>query len=122
MSNPQDQHNQTIDLLTLADAHDGSEILFAVARLLENKHGMDYGYAHPVRKTAHAVHNMTDQIQPWVVANEADPLLKEMWQDLSPRDHVQGADSGRSTFCPILEKPRHRHRRGQDGTSLTQRG
>ena len=80
-----------IDVPVLADAQDGSEILFAVARLLEEKHGEEYGYAYLVRRTANAIRDITDQMQHWVVANEADPVLREIWQERSPRDHDIGA-------------------------------
>lgn len=102
MPNDQDQHTQSIDLLTLANAHDGSEILFAVAQLLEHQHGPHYGYAQLVRTTAHAVRNITDQMQPWVVANEADPLLQEMWQDLLPRDHIHSSGKHHSELAHRL--------------------
>lgn len=88
-----------IDLTTLANAQDGSEILFAVARLLEQKQGEEYGYAHQIRQAAHAVRDMTDQMQPWIVANEGDPLLQRMWQEISPRDDVMGAGEHRSELA-----------------------
>lgn len=99
MSSHPDQHNQSIDLLKLADAQDGSEVLFAVARLLEQKHGPDYGYAALMRRNAHAIRDITEQLQPWIVANEPDPLLKEMWQDVSPRDDVMGAGQHRAELA-----------------------
>jgi hypothetical protein len=79
-------NNEPIDLPTLADAQDGSEVLFAVARLLEDKYGREYGYAKLVRNNAHAIRNLTDELQPWVVANEPDEALTDMWRQLSPRD------------------------------------
>lgn len=90
---------KNIDLTTLADAQNGSEILFAVARLLEQNHGEEYGYAHQIRQAAHAVRDMTDQMQPWMVANEEDPLLQRMWQEISPRDDVMGAGEHRSELA-----------------------
>src|SRR5699024_11462213 len=98
METPHPDHD-ALDLSTLADAQDGSEILFAVARLLEQQHGKEYSYALLVRKTAHAVRDMTDQMQPWVVSNEEDPLLQRMWQDISPRDDVMGAGEHRSELA-----------------------
>lgn len=91
MSDHQDTQIQSIDLPKLADAQDGSEVLFAVARLLEQKHGPDYGYAALMRRNAHAIRDITEQMQPWIVANEPDPLLEELWQAVSPRDDVMGA-------------------------------
>jgi hypothetical protein len=88
-----------IDLSVLADAQDGSEILFAVARLLEEEHGKEYGYALLLRENAHAIRVITDQLQPWAVANEKDPLLKELWQDIAPRDSVMGAGDHRSQLA-----------------------
>lgn len=99
MTSHPDQHNQSIDLLKLADAQDGSEVLFAVARLLEQKHGPDYGYAALMRRNAHAIRDITEQMQPWIVANEPDPLLKEMWQDVAPRDDVMGAGQHHSELA-----------------------
>lgn len=54
------QQNQSIDLPKLADAQDGSEVLFAIARLLEQKHGPDYGYAALMRRNAHAIRDITE--------------------------------------------------------------
>jgi len=91
MSDHQDTQIESIDLPKLADAQDGSEVLFAVARLSEEKHGPDYGYAALMRRNAHAIRDITEQMQPWIVANEPDPLLQELWQDIAPRDHTHGA-------------------------------
>src|SRR5690625_345624 len=91
MSDHQDTQIESIDLPKLADAQDGSEVLFAVARLSEEKHGPDYGYAALMRRNAHAIRDITEQMQPWIVANEPDPLLQEPWQDITPRDHTTGA-------------------------------
>lgn len=93
----QDDHQ--IDLSVLADAQDGSEILFAIARLLESKHGKEYGYAIQVRQTAHAIRDMTDQMQPWIVTNEQDPLIQRMWEKISARDDVMGAGEHRSELA-----------------------
>lgn len=94
---PQEQRD--IDSSVLAEAQDGSDILFAVPRLLEQKHGKEYSYALQVRQTAHAVRDITDQMQPWIVANEEDPLLRRMWQEVSPRDDVMGAGEHRSELA-----------------------
>ena len=45
-------NDDSINIETLADAQDGSEILFAVAQLLESQHGKDYGYALLLRSNA----------------------------------------------------------------------
>jgi hypothetical protein len=102
MASPPDQHNQYIDLPKLADAQDGSEVLFAVARLLEQKHGPDYGYAALMRRNAHAIRDITEQMQPWIVANEPDPLLQELWQDITPRDNATGAGQHRTELANRL--------------------
>lgn len=96
------QECSKIDLPVLADAHDGSEILFALARLLEQRHGTEYGYAYLVRKAAHAVRDITDQLQPWVVANEEDALLRSVWQDVADRDSVMGAGQHQSDLASRL--------------------
>jgi len=82
-----------------------SEIQFTVARLLEQQHGKEYGYALLVRKTAPAVRDMPDQMQLWVVSNEEDPLLQRMWQDISPRDDVVGSGELKNggTNCAVFK-------------------
>lgn len=80
-------NNKVIDLPTLADAQDGSEVLFAVAQILENKHGKEYGYAKLLRQNAHAIRDLTDSCQPWAVANETNADIAQMWDHLSPRDN-----------------------------------
>lgn len=102
MSSHLDPKNQSIDLLKLADAQEGSEVLFAIARLLEQKHGPDYGYAELMRRNAHAIREITEQMQPWIVANESDPLLQELWQDITPRDHITGAGQHRTELASRL--------------------
>lgn len=99
MSNHQDQQHHSLDLPKLADAQDGSEVLFAIARLLEQKHGPDYGYAVLMRRNAHAIRDITEQMQPWIVANEPDQLLREMWHDTTPRDHTTGAGQHRNELA-----------------------
>ena len=98
-------HHKSIDLPTLADSQDGADVLFAIARLLEQRHGSDYGYAAFMRQNAHAIRNITEQIQPWVVANEPDPLLQELWQDIAPRDSVTGAGNHRRELANRLGLP-----------------
>ena len=85
------QEHQAIDLMTLGDAQDGSELLFAVAQLLEAQHGKDYGYALLVRRNANAIRDITDHLQPWTVATEKDPALKAIWRNISPREEPTGA-------------------------------
>lgn len=92
-------NDDSINIETLADAQDGSEILFAVAQLLESQHGKDYGYALLLRSNAHAIRDITDQLQPWAIANEPDPLLREVWQDISPRDFGMGTGEHRSELA-----------------------
>lgn len=103
MSNHKDQQNQPIDLPKLADAQDGSEVLFAIARLLEQKHGPDYGYAALMRRNAHAIRDIIEQMQPWIVANEPDPRLQKLWQDLTPRDHTHGSGQHQTELASCLE-------------------
>jgi len=55
-----------------------------------------------MRRYAHAIRDITEQMQPWIVANEPDPLLKEMWQDAAPRDDVMGAGQHRSELAHRL--------------------
>lgn len=88
-----------VELSTLADAQDGSEILFAVARLLERNYGREDRYTIQVRQTANAIRDITDQLQPWVVANEDDRFLQEMWQEIAPRDDVMGAGQHRAELA-----------------------
>lgn len=96
------QQAREIDLPVLAEAQDGSEILFAVARLLEQRHGTNDAYACLVRKTAHAVRDITDQLRPWVVANEEDALLRNIWQQTADRDSVISAGLHQSELAPRL--------------------
>jgi len=96
------QESRTIDLPVLAEAQDGSEILFAVARLLEQRHGTNDAYACLVRKTAHAVRDITDQLQPWVVANEEDALIRSVWQQADNRDSVLVAGQHQSELASHL--------------------
>ncbi|MCT1557374.1 hypothetical protein M3A96_04470 [Helcobacillus massiliensis] len=104
MSNHRQSH-KVIELSTLADAQDGSEVLFAVARILEEKHGPDYGYAILMRQNAHAIRDIIEQMQPWIVANEPDPLLQELWQDIAPRDSITGAGNHRRELATRLGLP-----------------
>jgi hypothetical protein len=102
MSDHQQAQHKVIDLSTLVDAQDGSEVLFAVARLLEHKHGPDYGYAALMRQNAHAIRDIIEQMQHWIVANEPDPLLQELWQDYAPRDNTTGAGQHRTELANRL--------------------
>lgn len=104
MSNHRQSH-KVIELSTLADAQDGSEVLFPVARILEEKHGPDYGYAILMRQNAHAIRDIIEQMQPWIVANEPDPLLQELWQDIAPRDSITGAGNHRRELATRLGLP-----------------
>ena len=96
------QESRKIDLPVLTEAQDGSEILFAVARLLEQGHSTNDAYACLVRKTAHAVRDITDQLQPWVIANEEDALLRSIWQQADDRDSVTGAGQHQSDLASRL--------------------
>jgi|SRR5690625_3815333 len=96
------QESRKIDLPVLTEAQDGSEILFAMARLLEQLHGTDDAYAGVVRKTAHAVRDITDQLRPWVVANEEDVPIRSTWQQADDRDSVMGAGQHHSELASHL--------------------
>lgn len=92
-------NNDSIDIPMLADAIDGSEVLFAIARLLEQQHGVDYGYAIQMRRNANAIRDVTDELQPWIVANEDNPLIARMWEKPEERDSVMGAGEHRSELA-----------------------
>lgn len=55
-----------------------------------------------MHRNAYAIRDITEQMQPWIVANEPDPLLKGMWQDLSPREDVVGAGQHHSELAHRL--------------------
>lgn len=95
-------NDDSINIETLADAQDGSEILFAVAQLLESQHGKDYGYALLLRRNAHAIRDITDHLQPWAIANEQDPALKAIWHETSPREQPAGANAHKTELTRRL--------------------
>jgi len=98
-------NSEAIDMSKLVDAIDGAEVLFAIARLLEQQHGIDYGYAVQMRRNANAIRDVTDELQPWVVANEDNPALARMWEKPSERDSVMGAGEHRSELAYRLNIP-----------------
>src|SRR5699024_12181241 len=63
-------NSEAIDMSKLVDAIDGADVLFAIARLLEQQHGIDYGYAVQMRRNANAIRDVTDELQPWVRSEE----------------------------------------------------
>src|SRR5699024_11256807 len=91
-----------IVLRVIAETKIETEILVAAARLLEQRHGNNKAYACLVRKTAHAVRDITDQLQPWVIANEEDALLRSIWQQADDRDSVTGAGQHQSDLASRL--------------------
>lgn len=70
---------------------------------MEHRHGPDDGYAQMLRRNAHAIRDITDDMQPWVVGNEDDPILRRMWQNVSPRDDVMGAGEHHSELACRLD-------------------
>lgn len=62
-------------------------MLFAVARLLEHKHGPDYGYAQLLRKNAHAIRDITDDMQTWVKTEQrkGTKVLESNKKESAPR-------------------------------------
>jgi|SRR5699024_111661 len=89
----------TVDYFNIIKAEDGAEVLFGIAQNLEQKRGEYDDYAQQIRKTAHAIRDITDDLKPWVVANTSDQGIGRKTHIIPERDSSMGANEHRSELA-----------------------
>jgi len=84
------------------NAEDGAEILFGVARLMDQQQETDSSYAQQIRDTANAVYDITDELREWTALNESNPVDRQHVEEKAERDSVFGANEHRSELAHQL--------------------